>query len=266
MNCRISLLCALLITSSAFAQGADMPGSSDHSSFPRVAGAEILGFAFSDYDAGTFLMADPDDKIIVERPEGQRTRILYLNKTGDSPLMVQKNYESAFADVGGVEEIYSCSAKACSGHLLATNLWTRDTMVPTHELKHPFYLLGFAHNFTNPTYRYAKVVSDQSLFHLGVFAATVADNNPNEAVRERTVTLVEILEIADFEPTLEFVDATQMRTEIADSASSTVPILGAHWYPVLVAADAPHSVERGHVAARQTVGCAPTFDDRHGPL
>ncbi len=213
----ITSLFLLLLAPTTSAQVADMPGAGDHEAFPRVTESVILGFAASDYEAGTFLAEDADGKLVVERPEGVRTRILYLNPTGVSPLSVQKNYEAALADVGDVEEVLSCSAGACSGHQLATRFWTRESMVPTHQLSHPYYLLGFSHNFTNPAYRYARVVSGASLFHVGVLSATVASNNPNESVRERTVTLVEILEVSDFEPTLEFVDAAQMRAEIAEA-------------------------------------------------
>lgn len=206
----------LLWLPTAWAQVADMPGGRDHETFPRVSGSAILGFAASDYEGGTFLVEDGDGQLTIGRPEGVRTRILYLNPPGVSPLSVQKNYESALADVGEVEAIYDCGSGACNAHLMSTNLWTREAMIPTHELDHPFYLLGFSHNFTNPAYTYATVVSGPSQFHVGVLSATVASNNPNESVRERTVTLVEILEVTDFEPTLEFVDAAAMQSEISD--------------------------------------------------
>jgi len=72
---------------------ADMQGAADHPDIPRVAGAEIIGYAHSDYDAGTLLRADAEGKLVVEQPEGSRTRILYAMKPGDSPTMVMRNYE-----------------------------------------------------------------------------------------------------------------------------------------------------------------------------
>ena len=48
-----TLLTLLLI---ATAGAVAMTGSSDHPSLPRVAGSEILGHTFSDYDTGNFLV------------------------------------------------------------------------------------------------------------------------------------------------------------------------------------------------------------------
>lgn len=196
---------------------ADMAGGRDHPSIPRVSGSEILGFAYSDYDVGTFLTETPDGKSAIAAPEGRRTRILYLAKPGDTPLMVQKNYEAALADLGDPETVYACATTECSGHLLSTTLWTRDTMIPTDGLKNPFYLIGFSHNFTQPRYRYLNVVDGSTQYHVGVFASTIAANNPNPTVQGRTVALVEVLEVADFQPTLEFVDASEMQSQIAQS-------------------------------------------------
>ncbi len=214
MNLKTAILLMLWLVPVFVLQAADMPGASDHPSIPRVTGSELVGYAQSEYDTGSFLVMGPDEKIGVAHPEGKRTRLLYLTKAGDSPLKIQKNYEVALAELGDTEEIFSCKQKSCSGHIISTTFWTRATMIPTRGIKHPFYLLGFAHNHTNPTYRYAKVVSDQAQYHIGVFAGEVADNNSNTELRGRTVALVEVVEVQDFEPTLEFIDASEMRSEM----------------------------------------------------
>ncbi|MES9969967.1 MAG: OmpA family protein [Candidatus Thiodiazotropha sp.] len=195
----------------------DMKGSRDHPEIPRVAGSEILGYEYNEYDAANFIKTDASKKITVVNPEGKRTRILYLAKAGDKPLMVQKNYDAALKDLGNVNQIYSCKNKECVSHQLATTLWTRNTMVPSEGLTHPFYLLGFSHNFTSPAYGYFDVTTESARYHVGVFAAVIAANNPNKNYRERTVTLVEILEVSNFEATLEFVDASEMQQQIDES-------------------------------------------------
>ncbi|MES9827441.1 MAG: OmpA family protein [Candidatus Thiodiazotropha sp.] len=209
------LLSMILFTT--FGYAADMPGSRDHPELPRVTGSEILGFEYNEYDAANFLKADTSKKITVVNPEGKRMRILYLAKSGDKPLMVQKNYDAALRDLGNADEIYSCKNTGCNSHLLATTLWTRNTMVPTEGLTHPFYLLGFSHNFTSPAYRYIDVTTDSARYHVGVFAAVIAANNPNKNFRERTMMLIEILEVSNFEATLEFVDASEMQQQIAET-------------------------------------------------
>ena len=195
----------------------DMPGGRDHPEIPRVAGAEIMGFNYSEYDSANFLKTEGKKKIVVENPEGKRTRILYLAKPGDTPLMVQKNYRAALSDLGKTKEIFSCKNKKCNSHMLSTTLWSRDSMIPTEEIKQPFYLLGFSHNFNSPAYLYSDVVTESSKFHVGVFAAVVADNNANKRYRKRTVMLVEILEVSNFEATLEFVDASAMQQSFQES-------------------------------------------------
>lgn len=234
----------VMLMVAAAAHAADMVGSSDHPSLPRVSGSEVLGYAFSDYDAGSFLEADTDGKVTVRHVEGKRTRILYLAKPGDTPLKVQKNYAAALADLGEVEERYSCTATECSNHIIATTLWTRDTMLPTEGVAHPFYLLGFAHNFVKPGYRYARVTTDQAQFHVGVLVAEIASNNANKELHGRTVALLEVLEVADFEATLEFVDAEQMRSEISSSGHvSLYGILFEHNEATLRAASDPTLAE-----------------------
>jgi len=202
---------------------ADMTGSSDHPAFPRVAGSQIFGYAYSDFDAGNVLKENEAGKLVVDNPEGARTRILYIAKPGDTPVMVMRNYAVALEELGEVSEIYSCR-NDCQAHTFSTTLWTRETMVPTEGLPHPFYLLAFTHNYGSASYRYAEVVTDESKFHVGVYSAVLGNNNPNPDVRNQTAVLVEIVEIKDFEATLEFVDASTMQTEIA--ASGHVALYG----------------------------------------
>ncbi len=214
MTRMLTLLATVWMLTATPARAADMPGAGDHPSIPRVAGSEILGYAHSDYDAGSFLTEDADGKVMVVRPEGRRTRILYVAKAGDTPLMVHRNYQAALGELGEVEGVYDCATTGCSGHMISTTLWTRDTMIPTPGLKNAFYLLGFSHNFTEPRYQYAQVAAGSSLYHVGVLSVSIASNNPNVEVRDRTVALLEVLEISDFSPTLEFVDATTMQAEM----------------------------------------------------
>ena len=206
----------LLLLFAAGSVQADMVGSADHPEIPRVAGSEIIGYARSEYDVGTLLREDDSGNLVVDGPEGVRTRILYLAKPGDSPVMVMRNYAAALEELGEVTEVYSCR-NDCRAHTFSTTLWTRETMVPTEGLPQAFYLLAFTHNYGSASYRYATVAAGQSMFHIGVFTAVPGDNNPNPDVRNRTLALVEIVEIQDFEPTLEFIDASEMQSQISES-------------------------------------------------
>lgn len=203
--------CTLIATG---ARGADIPGASDPVGLPRVAGAEILGYQSTAYDASPFLREGADNRPEEVLVEGAWHRVVYLTKEGDTPLMVQKNYEVALGELGAVEETYSCRNN-CRKHTLSTTLWTKDNMVDLPTLPHTFYFLGFAHVFDKPTYRYATVNSGTSTFHVGVLSATLAESNANGAVRGRTVVVLDVLETKAFEETLEFVDAAEMTKQLS---------------------------------------------------
>ena len=207
-------LVGLTVASDLHAQ--DMAGAADHPLIPRMAGSTIHGFAASDFDVGSFVVEEPPEsrKFSLVEPEGKRRRILYIAKPNDTPPTIQKNYEVALQDLGEVELVYECRNKACPAQFFATNLWNRDSMLPTENLQHPFYLLGFSHVFTLPTYQYVRVRSGQSLYHVAVLAAKIAAGNSNVEVRERTAVLVEIVEETEFSPTLEFVDAAEIENQI----------------------------------------------------
>ena len=210
---RLAMLYVVTLTFPGATIAADMPGASDHPRIPRVAGSDIYGYAQSQYDVAAFVAGMNGSQFELAQPEGRRTRILYIAKSGDSPLMVQKNYEAALDALGDVQEVYACRANECSGRF-STHLWGGDSIIPTEGLPQARYLIGFSHNYQNPTYRYARVDVNDARLHVGVFAATIASNNANPDVRGQTAVLLEVLEEEDFEPTLEFVDAATMRNDI----------------------------------------------------
>ncbi len=198
---------------------ADISGSGDVDGLPRVTGSEIIGFEQTGYGAGTLLAEGDDNQLVLARPEGPRTRIVYLNAAGNTPLMVMKNYETALADLGEVTTSYACRDAVCNKHQIATNLWTRERMVADVQAQHPFYLLGFAHVFDSPLYLYALVATADRLLHVGVLTAQLADNNANKALAGRVVTLLEVVESENFQATLEFVDAAAMQSELSTAGS-----------------------------------------------
>lgn len=223
----LPIIVTTLLVTSQNSIADDMSGSADHPLIPRVSGSEIFGYEHSGYDAASFVTSAEGGKLQLDQPEGDRTRILYLAKPGDSPLMVQKNYEVALNELGDVEEVFTCRDKACPGQPFATVLWNKDIVPETHKLKQPFYLLGFSHVVTTPTYRYARVVRDSAQYHVGVFAAGISDNNANADVRGLTAVLVEVLEVEDFEATLQFIDAAEMKSQIDDAGH--VALYGIHF-------------------------------------
>ena len=142
MKRRMTMAALLLL--GGYGHAADMPDAADHPLIPRVADAQLRGYAHSAYDAGNLIQGVENGKPVAAQPEGARTRLLYLMKPGDSPLMVQKNYQVALEELGEVEEVFSCRDGDCRGQQMASLLWNRDAVPPTHDIKHPLYLLGFS--------------------------------------------------------------------------------------------------------------------------
>ena len=131
------------------------------------------------------------------------------------------------AELGEVEEMFTCRAKACPANPFVNLLWRREVMLETQGLKHPLYLLGFSHAIKTPTYRYARVVKEGTQYHVGVFATGIADNNSNVEQRGLTAVMLEVLEVKDFKPSMEFVDATEMKTQI--ESVGHVALYGIHF-------------------------------------
>jgi hypothetical protein len=60
------------------------------------------------YGAGTLLAEGDDNTLGLGQDEGIRTRSVYVNAPGNTPLMVMKTYETVLADLGEVTTPYAC--------------------------------------------------------------------------------------------------------------------------------------------------------------
>ncbi|MEM9741061.1 MAG: OmpA family protein [Pseudomonadota bacterium] len=213
MNSPMFRLALWLWLLAPLAVAADIPGAADPIGLPRVAGSEIIGYRSVPYDAGPFVVADDRSRPLATAVEGAHIRVAYLAAQNSSPLMIQKNYAEALAGLGSVEEIYQCKTR-CVKHVFATTLWTKDNLLELPNYPQALYLLGFAHNFDQATYRYVTVTAGAKTYHVGVFAAVLAGTNANASIRNRTVTVLDVVETKAFESTLEFVDAAEMTQQL----------------------------------------------------
>jgi len=201
----------------------DMTGSKDHPKIPRVAGTTIIGFAESDYDAGVFMTgANEKMELLTENIEGKRTRIIYLGPTGLSPLGALRNYQKAFADLGKAEEIYSCKAQDCFRNLGNVFIWDKSNRIPNNIGENADNIPGFT-DFKDQTYWYGKVKEGDSLYHVSVYSAVITyDKNwggqySAKKIENHPVINLEVVEVADFKPTLEVVKAEDMTSKISEN-------------------------------------------------
>lgn len=205
---------SLIMTSAAAAE--DYPGSQDFEGLPRVSGTSIVAYARSEYTEAPFAESTDVSSSrmpVLRKPEGQHTRIVYLGEQGQTPLQIEKNYETALAELGEVEEVYSCSHKECPYQLIFGTVWEKSNYAPT-SLKYPQYLISIT-NVSDYRYWYGTVAHEESLLHVSVLTVTANEKNPNIETRNKPVAILDILEVKDFESTLEFVDAAQMQSDIS---------------------------------------------------
>jgi outer membrane protein OmpA-like peptidoglycan-associated protein len=194
-----------------------MPGSHDHPKIPRVADTTIIGFAESNYDEGVFMTGAVGRDVVSENVEGKRTRIVYVGPTNLSPLAVLRNYQKAFDDIGEVEEVYSCKGDDCFGNLGSVFTWRKSNQIPTifDYSQHMYSGRGYK----DQIYWYGKIKSPESLYHVSVYSAISTPPefiNQDWATRVRNHPLIhlEVVEVADFKPSLEVVTAEDVTTKI----------------------------------------------------
>jgi outer membrane protein OmpA-like peptidoglycan-associated protein len=179
---------------------------------PRVEGTIIRAYEHSPFDEGVFLVGVEDKKLQKTTVEGKLTRIVYIGTNEHSTLALLRNYQSALADLGEVEEKYSCRNNECPRYLPRSFTWTRSR--PKTDIQNPDYIYGVnavgVPMYTDQLYYYGVVTTGESRFHVSLYSAKFTDGQFNG----RASVHLEISEEAGFEPTLVFVSAEEMSSAI----------------------------------------------------
>jgi outer membrane protein OmpA-like peptidoglycan-associated protein len=191
-----------------------MPGSKDHPKIPRVADTTIIGFAESSYDEGTFMTGVSGRELLSDKVEGKRTRIMYLGPRDLSPLGILRNYQQAFADLGKVEKVYSCKSDDCFQNLGGAFVWRKSNQIPNNIGPQAQNLYRFDWNYKDQIYWYGKVAMPESRYHVSIYSAVVTDRFVEKKFVGHPLIQLEVIEEANFKPTLEVVTAEDMTTKI----------------------------------------------------
>jgi OmpA-OmpF porin, OOP family len=194
----------------------DMQGSRDYSDFPRVKGTHITGYAFGEYDAGTFINgANEKNRPLTVHPEGMRTRIVYLGTETQTSLQLLRNYQKAFARYGEYSEVFSCRSETCPRDTTKV-IWGEENRVPTQR-KNLGWLYQLSSQHKQNVYVYGTIAVQDKLLHVSAFAAVIT-GGPS-GLKNIPIVHLEILEVDEFEAELEFVDANKMISSLASSGS-----------------------------------------------
>lgn len=220
MNRNVSARCFAVIAMFPFAAShgiePDMPGSADFPDMPRVEGTHIVGYQQSQFDSGTFLSEVTDRKPGLVHPEGKRTRIVYLGQDDQSTIQLLRNYKKAFVDFGNYTETYVCSGQDCPPSLVTGMVWTESNRVPV-SFRNAYSLYILSNQYRDPSYVYGTILKDDSLYHVSVFTTFVL--NGQAGIVNKPIVHLEILEIEEFEPTLQFVNAEEIVGQISEVGS-----------------------------------------------
>jgi len=196
----------------------DMPGSKDHPQIPRVEGTKIVGYAYSSYDEGMFMTGMENQDLQTETVEGKLTRIVYLGPEGLSSLGILRNYQKALGDLGEVKEVFTCRKNACYSNLPKAFIWRSDAQIPTSINDDGIYT--YANDYRQQSYWYGTVQVADALYHVSVYSAVRTNNTPTVVQYPfhdgQSLTHLEIIEVADFKPTLEVVKAEEMSAKISE--------------------------------------------------
>jgi outer membrane protein OmpA-like peptidoglycan-associated protein len=194
--------------------GKDLKGSHDHPLFPRIKDSIIIGFKDSDYDTTEFVTAwEKNSKPSYHEAEGKRTRLAYVAPAGVSTIQILRSYQQAFVEIGEVDERYQCrKADYCKRLRPKKEARVDISTVPSY-MRSVFY----GRNDKSPFYWYGTITNGDSKFHVSLFSALQNSGEPNlKRFHNRAFIWLEIVEVSDFSPTLEFVTSDEMTKAIGE--------------------------------------------------
>lgn len=226
---------------------ADIKGSGDSDLIGRLEGAYIVSYREREFDEAIFpvsplkpvkgkrdgrnnRMYAPDELITLE---GKRTRIVYINREGVSPLEVVRTYQKELKE-HNVTEIFQCKGEECGGTS------TRSSGGGGGQMSLAMYLWPANNisdaNFSNGSCAQTMSISDQrySLLHVSdkgayvsVLAYTLTGGTFCGAIVGRTVSIVDVVKVEEMESTMVTVDSEEMASEI--STTGKVALYGIHF-------------------------------------
>lgn len=211
---------------SVFAQK-DIEGTKDHPLISRYEGSYIIGYEQSSYDqlvlpAGSY----NSDQTKTINPEGKVTRILYAAPRNRSALEIFRNYQQALSKAG-FQEIYECNDDNCYKftwiiHENRTALDNRGDL-SKHALAYD--------NTEDEKYLLTKLQAPDGAIYISVytalFNATYSSPKIKEELKDRPVTLLQIVEEKAMETGKVLVDAEAMAKNIDRLGS--VRLYGIHF-------------------------------------
>lgn len=218
---------------------ADIPGAKDSRLLGRFAGSMIVAYDLKDYDELKLPLAplkpvadknrrDAHNNTVFEPAqskalEGRRTRLVYLLPDNVSPLQAVRNYQSEITSKGG-KTLFECKNNECGGDAgrsseggggeqsMAMYLW------PESNIKDkPFTNGNCAQTTRIGEQRYTALELPASKAFVSVLAYSSTDSSYCKAFNNRTIAVIDVLELKAMEQKMVTVKAEEMAQAISNN-------------------------------------------------
>lgn len=230
------LLFASLVWADATVPKADMPGAKDSPLVGRFAGSYIVSQEKMDFDEfqlplgslkpvadknkrdahNNSVFAPSQSKAL----EGQRTHLVYLLPENVAPLQAVRNYQNEIVSKGG-KTLFECKSPDCGGDATRTSsggggdqslamvLW------PEERIKDKYFTNGHcAQTARAAEQRYIALELPKNNAFVSVLAFSLKDDLYCKAYNNRTVVVLDLLELKAMEQKMVTVKAEEMAQAI----------------------------------------------------
>lgn len=236
----LSVLMAANVLAEVAIPEVDVKGAKDSPLVGRFAGSVLVSATQKDYDELTLPLSvlepvkgqrDQHNNIVIEPKQkktlaGKRTRLVYLTPAGASPLEVVRNYQQELSGKGGTP-LFECQGKGCGGSptrssgggggemSLAMYLW------PAENIRDAELTSGHCAQSAGITeQRYVVMELPPNGAYLSILTYTIAAGSGScKVLKDRTIAVVDILEVKDMDTKMVTVKAEEMAQEISKKGS-----------------------------------------------
>lgn len=246
------LICLLLVVpawADATLPKADIAGARDSALIGRFAGSLIVSYDTKDYDELKLPTGplkpiadrgrrDTHNNMVFEPAQskslqGRRTRLVYLLPENVAPLQAVRNYQNEIAAKGG-KTLFECKSEECGGdpgraseggggdQSLAMYLW------PESNIKDKHFTNGHcAQTSRISEQRYATLEIAKSNAFFSVLAYAGKDSNYCKAFSNRTIVVLDVIELKAMEQKMVTVKAEDMAQAI--NANGRIALYGLYF-------------------------------------
>jgi OOP family OmpA-OmpF porin len=218
----------------------DVKGAKDSPLVGRFAGSVIVSSTQKDFDEMTLPLSvlrpvkdkrDQHNNIVYEPEqkkalEGKRTRLVYITPAGASPLEVLRNYKQEIVSTGGTV-LYECKGEECGGSPTRSSGGGGGSMslamylCPAENIREPELTTAHcAQSAGISDQRYTVMELPGKSVYISVLTYSMAAGTGScKGLKDRTIALVDILEVQKMEAKMVVIKAEEMAREISKKGS-----------------------------------------------